>query len=37
MDVDRGMVVAVEEKRIAILFENLRHRPSLSDRSTLAP
>ena len=26
------MVVAVEEKRIAILFEDLRHDPSLPDR-----
>ena len=31
MDVDGGVVIAVEEKRIAILFENLRHRPSVPD------
>jgi hypothetical protein len=31
MDVDGGMVIAVEEKRIALLFENLRHRPSVPD------
>ena len=29
---DRRMIVAVEEKRVAILFEDLRHWPSLLDR-----
>ncbi len=32
MDVDRRMVVAVEEKRIAILLEELRHHQSVPDR-----
>jgi hypothetical protein len=33
MDVNWRMIVAVEEKRIAILFEDLRHHPSLPDYS----
>ena len=37
MDVDGSMVVAVEEKRIAILFENLRHHSSVPDRGLGAP
>jgi hypothetical protein len=32
MDVDGNMVVAGEEKRVAIFFENLRHHPSVHDR-----
>jgi hypothetical protein len=37
MDVDGGMIIAVEEKRIAIVFENLRHRPSVPGRGLGAP
>jgi hypothetical protein len=32
MDVDGNRVVAGEEKRVAIFFENLRHHPSVHDR-----
>jgi hypothetical protein len=33
MDVDWRMIIAVEEKRIAILFKDFRHHPSLPDCS----
>ena len=37
MDVDGSMVVAVEEKRVAFFFENLRHHLSVHDRGLGAP
>jgi hypothetical protein len=37
MDVDGSMVIAVEEKRVAVFFENLRHYLSVHDRGLGAP